>query len=113
MCVEFQALAAWRDGVVSEIKQQLDEARRDAADLRVRVALRAVGPPGRSFSDVVAGRQEGCPPRRLFSVGRRVPVGHLPVSLVTPHPMIQDLVTYRLSSPSSRLSTSREHLIRM
>ncbi|KAL1468099.1 hypothetical protein MTO96_041695, partial [Rhipicephalus appendiculatus] len=54
-------MAAWRDGVVSELEQQLDEARREAADLRVRVTLGTTGPPGRSFADIVAGRQDGAP----------------------------------------------------
>ncbi|KAL1476359.1 hypothetical protein MTO96_036556 [Rhipicephalus appendiculatus] len=54
-------MAASRGGVVSELKQQLDEARREAVDLRVRVALGTTGPPGRSFADVVTGRPDGAP----------------------------------------------------
>ncbi|KAL1474088.1 hypothetical protein MTO96_038255 [Rhipicephalus appendiculatus] len=38
-CAEFQAAAAWRDGAAQELRRQLDEARREAAELRLRVAL--------------------------------------------------------------------------
>ncbi|KAL1479038.1 hypothetical protein MTO96_052195 [Rhipicephalus appendiculatus] len=57
-CAEFQAAAAWRDGAVQELRRQLDEARREAAELRVRVPLGGSPAPGRSFADVVAGRRD-------------------------------------------------------
>ncbi|KAH7963869.1 hypothetical protein HPB52_023742 [Rhipicephalus sanguineus] len=55
-CAEFQAAAALRDGVVQELRRQLDESRREAADLRIRVTLGGVPATARSFADVVAGR---------------------------------------------------------
>ncbi|KAL1444044.1 hypothetical protein MTO96_030069 [Rhipicephalus appendiculatus] len=48
-CAEFQAAAAWRDGVVQELRRQLDDARREAADLRMRLAVGAAAPPVRSL----------------------------------------------------------------
>ncbi|KAL3243011.1 hypothetical protein MRX96_020688 [Rhipicephalus microplus] len=53
------AAAAWRDGLVHDIRQQLEEARREAAELRVRVALAGALAPGRSFEDVLDGRNDG------------------------------------------------------
>lgn len=61
-CAEFQAMAAWRDGVVCELRRQLDDARREAADLRVMVALGATPTPSRSYASVLAGRSDGVPP---------------------------------------------------
>ncbi|KAH7963893.1 hypothetical protein HPB52_023766 [Rhipicephalus sanguineus] len=55
-CAEFQAAVALRDGVVQELRRQLDESRREAADLRIRVALGGAPATARSFADVVAGR---------------------------------------------------------
>ncbi|KAH7933775.1 hypothetical protein HPB49_017038 [Dermacentor silvarum] len=56
ICAEFQAAAAGGEGALQELRHQLSEARREAADLRVRVAMGAAasGPP-RSYADVVAG----------------------------------------------------------
>ncbi|KAH7933773.1 hypothetical protein HPB49_017036 [Dermacentor silvarum] len=53
---EFQAAAAGREGALQELRHQLAGARREAADLRIRVAMGAAasGPP-RSYADVVAG----------------------------------------------------------
>lgn len=64
VCAEFQAAAALRDGVVQELRRQLDESRRKAAELRIRVALGGAPATARSFADVVAGRprHEGVPP---------------------------------------------------
>ncbi|KAH6940886.1 hypothetical protein HPB50_009346 [Hyalomma asiaticum] len=61
-CAEFQAMATWRDGVVGELRRQLDDARREAADLRVAVALGATPGPSRSYASVLAGRSDGVPP---------------------------------------------------
>ncbi|KAH7933581.1 hypothetical protein HPB49_014036 [Dermacentor silvarum] len=56
ICAEFQAAAAGREGALQELRHQLAEARREAAGLRVCVAMGAAasGPP-RSYADVVAG----------------------------------------------------------
>ncbi|KAL3243065.1 hypothetical protein MRX96_020740 [Rhipicephalus microplus] len=58
ICAEFQAPATWRDGVVNELRRQLDETRREAAELRLQVALGGAPATGRSFADVVAGRRD-------------------------------------------------------
>ncbi|KAL3242569.1 hypothetical protein MRX96_021014 [Rhipicephalus microplus] len=55
---EFQAQAIWRDGVVNELRHQLDDARRQAAELRLQVALGGAPAPGRSFVDVVTSRRD-------------------------------------------------------
>lgn len=34
---EFQAAAAWRDGLVQELRRQLDDAKREAVDLRMHL----------------------------------------------------------------------------
>ncbi|KAH6919384.1 hypothetical protein HPB50_029629 [Hyalomma asiaticum] len=64
VCAEFQAMAAWRDGVLGELRRQLHDARHEAADLRVAVALGATPGPSRSFiyASVLAGRSDDVPP---------------------------------------------------
>ncbi|KAH6941538.1 hypothetical protein HPB50_019476 [Hyalomma asiaticum] len=75
-CAEFQAMAAWRDGVVAELRRQLDDARREAADLRVAVALGATPGPSRSYASVLAGRSDGVP-TTPYSQDRIVRTSHL------------------------------------
>ncbi|KAH7954033.1 hypothetical protein HPB49_015004 [Dermacentor silvarum] len=62
ICAELSTVAANRDGVVEELRRQLDQARREAADLRVRLATAtsAVAPP-RSYAAVVRAGGPGGP----------------------------------------------------
>ncbi|KAH7963851.1 hypothetical protein HPB52_023724 [Rhipicephalus sanguineus] len=86
-CAEFQAAAALREGVVQELRRQLDEFRREAADLRIRVALGGVPATARSFADVVAGRprDEG-----VLSTSSGPLVGPGPHSSFNGPPVFQD-----------------------
>ncbi|KAH6942042.1 hypothetical protein HPB50_027486 [Hyalomma asiaticum] len=78
-CAEFQAMAAWRDGVVAELRRQLDDARREAADLRVAVALGATPGPSRSYASVLAGRSDGVPTTPYSQDRPHVPSSQQPV----------------------------------
>ncbi|KAH8036615.1 hypothetical protein HPB51_002669 [Rhipicephalus microplus] len=55
---EFQAQATWKNGIVNELRRQLDDSRQEAAELRLQVALGGAPAPGRSFVDVVTGRRD-------------------------------------------------------
>ncbi|KAH6941491.1 hypothetical protein HPB50_019023 [Hyalomma asiaticum] len=72
-------MAAWRDGVVAELRRQLDDARREAADLRVAVALGATPGPSRSYASVLAGRSDGVPTTPYSQDRPHVPSSQQPV----------------------------------
>ncbi|KAL3243076.1 hypothetical protein MRX96_020750 [Rhipicephalus microplus] len=58
ICAGFQAQGTWRDGVVNELRRQPDDARREAVELRLQVALGGAPAAGRPFADVVTGLRD-------------------------------------------------------
>ncbi|KAL3247602.1 hypothetical protein MRX96_057027 [Rhipicephalus microplus] len=50
--------ATWRGGFVNEFRRQLDDARREAVELRLQVALGGAPAAGQSFADEVNGRRD-------------------------------------------------------